>query len=89
MTDEWQQEISDRIKRLKLSLEVIQRERMPGPGPERKKVESLVTEVNKLLRGVEEDKSKGVHNFTYAQRLISRAEENLLAIRGPIAKSSD
>jgi len=25
MTDEWQQEISDRIKRLKLSLEVIQR----------------------------------------------------------------
>lgn len=89
MTDEWQQEISDRIKKLKLSLEAIQRERMPGSGPEKKKVESLVTEVNKLLRGIEEDKSKGVHNYTYARRLIGLAEENLLAIRGPIAKSYD
>ena len=70
MTDEWQQEVSDRIKRLKLSLEAYQRSRrMPGSGSERKKVEALVKEVNELLRVVEEDKSKGVHNFVYAQEI--------------------
>jgi len=45
--------------------------------------------VNLLLRSVDEDKSKGVHNFSYTQKVIAKAEEKVLTAKNPAAQSLD
>ncbi len=86
MTDEWQQEVSDRMKRLKGSLEALGVEKKLTP-ESRKKVEALTKEVNEFVKVVDEDKSKGVHNFGYAQGLMAKAEEKVLMIKHSIYRS--
>jgi hypothetical protein len=86
MTDEWQQEVSDRMNRLRHSLEALRAEKKLGPDP-RRRVDALTKEVNELIRVVDEDKSKGVHNFVYAQALIGKAEEKVVAIKKSISPS--
>ena len=89
MTDEWQHEVSDRMKRLKLSLEALRAEKNSAPDPERKRIEALTKEVSLLLKSVDEDKSKGVHNFIYTQKVIAKAEEKVLPTKSSTAKSLD
>ncbi len=86
MTDDWQQEVSDRMKRLKLSLEALRSGKKLTPDPEKKKVEALIREVEKLLKAVEEDQSKGVHNFIYAQKILSDAEGKVHSAKKSILK---
>ncbi len=83
--DEWQQEVSDRMKRLKRSLETLMAEKRLASTP--RKVEALMKEVNEFVRVVEEDKSRGVHNFAYAQELMGKAEERVLTIKNSISQS--
>ena len=57
-----------------------------APDPEKRKVEPLIKEVEDLLKAVDEDKSKGVHNFIYAKKLISEAEKKVLTTKKSISK---
>jgi len=38
------------------------------------------------IKPIDEDKSKGVHNFPYAQKLMSEAEEKVLTTRKSLSK---
>jgi hypothetical protein len=89
MTDDWQREVSDRTQKVKLSLEALKVEGKSNSGPGRKRIEVVAKEVNEFLKVIHADKSKGVHNFVYAQRLIGKAEERILAIKNSIPESSD
>jgi len=86
MTDEWQREISDRMKKLKLHLEALRFQKKMVPEPEKGKVESLIKEVEDFLKAVDEDKSKGVHNFFYTKKLVLKAEEKLLFAKKTLSK---
>jgi len=86
MTDEWQQEIAGRTKKLELSLETLKVQRKAVPDPEKKMVEALTKEAEDLLKAVGEDKSKGVHNFAYAQKLVAEAEEKVLSVKRRLSK---
>ncbi len=85
MTDEWQKEVLDRMNRLKHSLEALRTEKRPGSDP-KKRAESLFKEVGELIKAVDGDKSKGVHNFIYAQTLIGKAEEKVAAFKNSISQ---
>jgi hypothetical protein len=89
MPEGWQKEVSDRMRNLKLSLETlkVQKKRVPDPG--KRKVDVLTKEVEEALKAIGEDKSKGVHNFIYAQRLMSEAERRLLTAKRSIPKVSE
>ena len=76
MTDKWQQEISERMKGVELSLKTLRSEKKI-PDSEKRKTEISVKEVEDLLKAIHQDKSKGVHNFIYAQKLLSKAEEKV------------
>jgi hypothetical protein len=86
MTDEWQQEIAGRTKRLKISLETLRVQRKVVPDTEKKVVEALTKEAEDLLKAVGEDKSKGVHNFAYAQKLVGKAEERVFSAKRYLSK---
>ena len=86
MTDDWQREVSERVKKLKVSLDGLRVQKKEIPGPEKKKVEVLTKEVEELLKAVEGDKSKGVHNFAYAQKLLSDAEGKVYSTRKALSK---
>ena len=88
ITDEWQQEVSGRVKRLKSSLEALRVEKRGDPEA-KKKVDVLMKEVNEQITAIEQDKSKGVHNFVYAQELMAKAEEKVLAIRNSFSVASE
>jgi len=88
MTDQWQQEISDRLKRLKVSLEAL-RTREGGTPESRRWAEASLREAEEWVRAIAEDKSKGVHNFVYAQELMAKAEAKVLAIRQSNSKSPE
>jgi hypothetical protein len=86
MTDEWQKEVSEQMKKLKLSLEDLRVRKKLVPEPEKRKVESLTKEVEETLKAIDQDKSKGVHNFIYAKRLMSEAEKKVLTTKRSISK---
>jgi hypothetical protein len=86
MMDEWQLEVSDRMKRLRLSVDALKVQRKRVPEAEKKNIDTLIKKVEETLKTVGEDKSKGVHNFTYAQQLISRSEEQVLSTKQSISK---
>jgi CRISPR/Cas system CSM-associated protein Csm2 small subunit len=86
MTDKWQQEISNGIKNLKLSLETLRFQIKLTPDPEKKKFEDLTKEIENHIRVIEEDKSKGVHNFDYAKRLMGKVEEKVSSAKRTISK---
>jgi len=86
MTDEWQKETSDRMKKLKLSLETLRVQKKLVPDSEKREVETITKELEDLLKTIDEDKSKGVHNFVYGERLMSRAEEKISSTKRNISK---
>ncbi len=86
MTDEWQKEISDQREKLKLSLEALKVKKKQIFDSEQKKVEALTKEVENLLKAIDEDKSKGVHNVIYAKKLMSEGEEKVLLIQRSLSK---
>ncbi len=86
MTDEWQQEISDRMENLKLHIQALRSQKKIATDPEKSKVEIFIKETGDLLKVVEGDKSKGVHNFIYAQKLISEAEKKTLSAKKSLSK---
>jgi hypothetical protein len=86
MTDEWQKEISERMKRVKLSLETLRTQEKMAPDPERRKVEALTREVEGVLKAIDQDKSRGVHNFIYAQKLTAEGEEKILSAQRSLSK---
>ncbi len=86
MMNEWQTEISDRMKRLRLSVDALKVQRTRVPQAEKKNIDALIRKAEEILKAVGEDKSKGVHNFNYAQRLISQAEEQVLSTKQSISK---
>ncbi len=51
------------------------------PDPEKRKIEALTKEVENLLKVIDEDKSKGVHNFNYAKKLMAESEEKVLSAK--------
>ena len=81
MTDEWQREVSEQMKKLKLSLEALRVKKKLVPDPEKRKVEVLIKEVEEALKVIDEDKSKGVHNFIYAKKLVSEAEKKVFSAK--------
>jgi hypothetical protein len=87
MTDGWQGEVSDRMKRLKLSVETLKAQKKLVTDPEKRKVEAITREVEGVLKVIDEDKSKGVHNFIYTQKLMSEAEKRVLATKKVISKA--
>lgn len=86
MTDEWQQEISGQMKKITHSLEALRGQKKRIPDSEQKKVDALTKEVDALLKAMREDKSKGVHNFVYAKKLMSEGEEKVLLIQRFLSK---
>ena len=86
MTDGWQKDVSEQIKKLKLSLEALKIQKKLISDPEKRKVEALTREVEEALKAIDGDKSKGVHNFIYAQRLMSEAEKRILITQKSIPK---
>lgn len=88
MTDEWQREVSDRMKRLKLSVERLLAQMRITSESEKKKSNGL-REVEEILKVLEKDRSKGVHNFIYAQDLLLRAETQVLSTERSASKKWD
>jgi len=86
MTDGWQKEVSEQMKKLKLSLEDLRARKKLVPDSEKRKVEALTKEVEEALKAIDQDKSKGVHNFIYAEKLISEAEKRVLTTQKSIPK---
>jgi inorganic triphosphatase YgiF len=86
MTDEWQKEISDQIKRLKYALGVLRVTKKRVPDPEKQTMASVTGKVEEALKAIDKDKSKGVHNFLYAKKLMSQAEKEVLATQKPFSK---
>ncbi len=86
MTDGWQKEISDHMGKVKGSLEALRVQKKRVPDPEKRKVESLTKEIEGVLKAIDRDKSKGVHNFIYAKKLMSEAEKRVLAAKKSISK---
>jgi hypothetical protein len=86
MTDGWQKEISDHMGKVKGSLEALRALKKGVPDPEKQKVESLTKEIEGALKAIDRDKSKGVHNFIYAKKLMSEAEKRVLATKMSISK---
>ncbi len=86
MTDEWQQDITSRIRKLRVSVEALRVQRKTMPDPEKKRVEALTKEAENLLKWVGNDKSKGVHNFAYAQKLVREAEKKVLSAKGSLSQ---
>ena len=54
--------------------------------PEKQEIEALSGKVKEALKAIDEDKSKGVHNFIYAKKLMSEAEKKVLAAQKSISK---
>jgi len=86
MTDEWQQEISTKVKKLKLSLDTLRFQKKMAPDPEKRKVDALIKRVEDILKVVDEDKSKGVHNFIYTKKLLSEAEKKVFSAKRSLSK---
>ena len=86
MTDGWQKEVSDQMRRLKHSLEALRIQKKRVPDPEKRKIEALTGKVEEALKAIDKDKSKGVHNFIYAKKLMSEAEKRVLATQKSISK---
>ncbi len=89
MPDGWQKEVSDRMGKLKLSLEALKDRRKLISDPERSEVEALSREVREVLNAIAEDKSQGAHNFGYAKRLMSDAEKKILTAKRFISKATE
>lgn len=89
MTDEWQKEVSDRMRKLRSSIERLSSQRRMTSETERKKVETLTREVEEILKTLEKDRSKGVHNFIYARELLLKAEEQVLSAEKSLSKRWD
>ncbi len=89
MTDEWQKEVSDRMRRLRPSIERLTSQRRMTSETERRKIEALTREVEEILKALEKDKSKGVHNFIYARELLLKAEEKVLSAERSLSKRWD
>ena len=81
MTDEWQKEIAERITKLTVTLETLRARKKETSDAERRKADAITKEIEQLLKVIHEDKSKGVHNFIYATKLLSEAEKKALAVR--------
>jgi hypothetical protein len=62
----------------------VQKKRVPDP--EKQKMEALTGKVEEALKAIDEDKSKGVHNFVYAKKLMAEAEKRVLATGKSISK---
>ncbi len=75
MTEGWQKEVSGQMKRLKHSLDVLRAQKEGMLDPERRTI--LSGNVEEILNAIERDKSKGVHNFNYAKKLMSEAEKRV------------
>ena len=80
MTDEWQKEIAERTKKLTLTLETLRTLKKEAPDSERRRTDAVAQEVEHLLKVIHQDKSKGVHNFSYATKLLSEAEKKVLTV---------
>jgi hypothetical protein len=89
MTDGWQKEVSGQMERLKHSLEAWRVQKKGVPNPEKQKIEALTGKVEEVLKAIDKDKSKGVHNFIYAQRLMAEAEKRVLAAQKSLSKGSE
>jgi len=79
MTEDWQREVLQRLRRMKTALEAFRSQNKGASHGEDKRAEKAAEEAERLLKAVEEDKSKGAHNFQYAQKLISEADQKMLA----------
>jgi hypothetical protein len=86
MTDEWQKETSEMMKRVRLSLETLRLQKKMAPDLEKRKIEALTKEVENLLRAVDEDKSRGAHNFFYARKLAAEGEQKVLSAQRSLSK---
>jgi hypothetical protein len=86
MTDEWQKEITDKMKKLRLILETLNVQKKLASEPEKKKIETLIKEGEDHLKAINEDKSKGVHNFNYAKKLITIAEVKFFSAKKSLLK---
>ena len=86
MTDGWQKEVSGQMNRLKHSLEALRVQEKRVPDPEKQKIEALTGKVEEALKAINKDKSKGVHNFIYAKKLMSEAEKRVLETKKSISK---
>jgi formate-dependent nitrite reductase cytochrome c552 subunit len=89
MTDDWQKEVSDRMGRLRSSIDRLTSQRKMASETEMKKMETLTREVGEALKAVEKDRSKGVHNFQYARELLLKAEEQILSAERSFSKKRD
>jgi nitrate/TMAO reductase-like tetraheme cytochrome c subunit len=86
MTDEWQKEINDKMKKLRLSFEALNLRKKMAPDSEKRKVETIIKEGEGILKAIDEDKSRGVHNLDYAKRLMGKAEEKVLSVKKILSK---
>lgn len=86
MTDGWQKEVSEQMRELKRSLEDLRVRKKGVSEAEGRKIGTLIREVEGALKAIAEDKSNGVHNFTYAKRLMSEAEKKILITKKSIPK---
>ena len=77
------------MERLKHSLEAWRVQKKGVPNPEKQKIEALTGKVEEVLKAIDKDKSKGVHNFIYAQRLMAEAEKRVLAAQKSLSKGSE
>jgi len=88
MPEEWQREVSEQMKKLKLSLATLRSQKKWAHDLEKGKVEALTKEVEEALKAIGEDKSQGAHNFVYAKRLMLEAGKKALTSRSLLSKVS-
>jgi nitrate/TMAO reductase-like tetraheme cytochrome c subunit len=86
MTDGWQKEVSRQMNKLKHAIEALRVREKRVPDPEKQRIEALMGKVEEVLKAIDKDKSKGVHNFIYAKKLMSEAEKRVLATEKSISE---
>lgn len=86
MPDGWQKEVSEQMKRLRLSLEALRAGKKVLPDTAKNEVDVLAKKVEEVLKAIDKDKSKGVHNFIYAKRLMSEVEKRVPTTKKTISK---
>ncbi len=81
IVEQWQSEISERIRRAKRHLLVLRAKFRHLKTDVPKEIASKVKAAETMIDLVERDKSMGGHNFLYAKGLITKADDYLVQVK--------
>ncbi len=77
------------MKRLRFSLEALGSRKKLLSNQDQREIEAVRRKMEEIQKAIDQDRSKGAHNFNYAKQLISEVEKRVLATQTAITKKSE